>query len=113
VSQASGSDAPGKRVTTRAFAAAKGRAERLVMVAAYDALFARLSDEAGVDAVLVGDSLGNVVAGFDSTVPVTLEQMIYHGSAVRRGARARWWWWTCRSSPTRSPPSARCSTPAA
>jgi 3-methyl-2-oxobutanoate hydroxymethyltransferase len=85
VSQASGSAPAGKRVTTRSFAAAKARGERLVMVAAYDALFARLSDDAGVDAVLVGDSLGNVVAGHDSTIPVTLDQMIYHGAAARRG----------------------------
>jgi 3-methyl-2-oxobutanoate hydroxymethyltransferase len=86
MSQASGAAGTGKRVTTRHFAAAKERGERLVMVAAYDALFARLADEAGVDAVLVGDSLGNVVAGLDSTVPVTLDQMIYHGAAARRGA---------------------------
>ena len=78
--------APSKRVTPRAFAAAKGRAEPLVVVAAYDALFARLSEEGGVDAVLVGDSLGNVVAGYDSTLPVTLDMMIHHGAAVRRGA---------------------------
>lgn len=75
----------GKRVTTRTFAAAKGRGEPLVVVAAYDALFGRLCDEAGVDAVLVGDSLGNVVAGYDSTLPVTLDVMVHHGSAVRRG----------------------------
>jgi 3-methyl-2-oxobutanoate hydroxymethyltransferase len=86
VSQAAGAD-EAKRVTTRTFAAAKGRGERLVMVAAYDALFARLADDAGVDAVLVGDSLGNVVLGYDSTVPVTLDQMIHHGAAARRGTR--------------------------
>jgi len=77
--------APPKRLTPRAFAAAKGRAEPLVVVAAYDALFARLAEEGGVDAVLVGDSLGNVVAGYESTLPVTLEMMIHHGAAVRRG----------------------------
>lgn len=55
------------------------------MVTAYDVLFARLVDQAGVDIVLVGDSAGNVVAGFSSTLPVTLEQMIYHGAAVCRG----------------------------
>ena len=85
MSQASGSAPAPRRVTTRAFATAKGRAERLVMVAAYDALFARLCDDAGVDAVLVGDSLGNVVAGYETTIPVTLDQMIYHGAAARRG----------------------------
>src|SRR5688572_13123342 len=74
-----------KRVTIRDFRTKKEKREKLVIVAAYDALFTRLSDEAGVDAVLVGDSLGNVVAGLDSTVPVTLDQMIYHGAAARRG----------------------------
>lgn len=74
-----------KPVTIRDFASRKARSEKLVVVTAYDALFGRLVDEAGVDAVLVGDSLGNVVAGLDSTLPVTLHQMIYHGSMVRRG----------------------------
>jgi 3-methyl-2-oxobutanoate hydroxymethyltransferase len=76
-------------VTIRDFIARKGSGERLVVVTAYDALLGRLVDESGVDAVLVGDSLANVFAGLDSTLPVTLEQMIYHGRAVRRGvARA-------------------------
>ncbi len=89
MSQAAGSAPAPKKVTVRSFAQAKERKEPLVMVAAYDALFARLSDEGGVDAILVGDSLGNVVAGLDTTVPVTLDQMIYHGAAARRGtARA-------------------------
>lgn len=57
----------------------------IVVVTAYDVLFGRLVDQAGVDIVLVGDSAGNVVAGFSSTLPVTLEQMIYHGAAVCRG----------------------------
>jgi 3-methyl-2-oxobutanoate hydroxymethyltransferase len=73
------------RVTARDFLLRKEAGERLTLVTAYDALFGRLVDEAGVDAVLVGDSLGNVIAGLDSTVPVTLDQMIYHGAMVRRG----------------------------
>lgn len=76
-----------KRVTVRDFQLRRERGEKLVMVAAYDVIFARIADDAGVDAVLVGDSLGNVVAGHDSTLPVTLDQMIYHGMAVRRGLR--------------------------
>lgn len=56
------------------------------MVSAYDALFARLAEEGGADIILVGDSLANVILGLESTVPVTVEQMIYHGAAVRRGA---------------------------
>ncbi|MDQ6830862.1 MAG: 3-methyl-2-oxobutanoate hydroxymethyltransferase [Gemmatimonadota bacterium] len=76
-----------KRITVRDFAARKRSGEKLVLTTAYDALFGRLVDEAGVDAVLVGDSLGNVVAGFDSTIPVTLDQMIYHAAAARRGIK--------------------------
>ena len=77
--------AAGRTVTVRDFRQKKDRREKIVVVSAYDALFARLADEAGVDCVLVGDSLGNVVAGLDSTLPVTLEMMIHHGAAVRRG----------------------------
>lgn len=76
-----------RRVTTREFVAMKERGEKIAVVTAYDVLFARLVDDAGVDAVLVGDSLGQVFAGFDSTLPVTLDQMIYHAQAVRRGVR--------------------------
>ncbi|HEY0971756.1 MAG TPA: 3-methyl-2-oxobutanoate hydroxymethyltransferase [Gemmatimonadales bacterium] len=76
-----------RRVTVRDLQLRRERGERIVMVAAYDAVFARIADDAGVDAVLVGDSLGNVIAGHDSTLPVTLDHMIYHGAAVRRGLR--------------------------
>jgi 3-methyl-2-oxobutanoate hydroxymethyltransferase len=75
---------PTRAVTVRDIRARKG-GEKIVMVAAYDALYAKISDAAGVDAILVGDSLGNIVAGFDSTLRVTLDQMIYHGAAARRG----------------------------
>jgi 3-methyl-2-oxobutanoate hydroxymethyltransferase len=75
-----------KRVSVRDFHSRKQKGERLVMVSAYDALFARLADDAGVDAILVGDSLGNVIAGLESTVRVTLDQMIYHATIVQRGA---------------------------
>jgi len=81
----SGGGERARAVSVPDFRARKGSAERLVVVTAYDALFGRLVDESGVDAVLVGDSLGNVVAGFDSTIPVTLDQMIYHARAARRG----------------------------
>jgi 3-methyl-2-oxobutanoate hydroxymethyltransferase len=73
-------------VTVRDIVARKAKRERVIVVTAYDALFARLVDEAGVDIILVGDSLGNVVAGYDTTLPVTLDQMIYHATAARRGA---------------------------
>jgi 3-methyl-2-oxobutanoate hydroxymethyltransferase len=74
-----------RRTTIRDLLEMKQRGEKIVAVTAYDVLFGRIVDEAGADLVLVGDSLGNVVCGYDSTVPVTLDEMIHHGRAVRRG----------------------------
>jgi 3-methyl-2-oxobutanoate hydroxymethyltransferase len=64
----------------------KKRGERIVMLTAYDATMARLLDRAGIDLLLVGDSLGNVVLGLETTIPVTLEAIIHHTRAVTRGA---------------------------
>jgi len=72
-------------VTTRDFLAMKQAKRKIVAVTAYDALFGRLVDEAGVDCVLVGDSLNQVLCGEPSTLSATVEQMIYHARAVRRG----------------------------
>ena len=77
----------GKPVTIRDLQAKKDKGEPIVATTAYDVLFGRLVDAAGVDMVLVGDSLGMVVAGLDSTKRVTLDQMIWHCAAVRRGVR--------------------------
>lgn len=77
----------GKPVTIRDLQAKKDTGEKIVATTAYDVLFGRLVDAAGVDMVLVGDSLGMVVAGLDSTKKVTLDQMIWHCAAVRRGVR--------------------------
>ncbi len=76
-----------KRVGLRDLGRMKREGTKLVVVTAYDVLFAKLVDAAGVDIVLVGDSLGNVIAGFDTTLRVTVEHMIYHGAAVRRGVK--------------------------
>jgi len=76
---------PKKRVSIHDLRRMKDAGEKIAMVTAYDATAARLVAAAGVDVVLVGDSVGMVVQGHDSTLPVTLEQMIYHSAAVRRG----------------------------
>ncbi len=75
------------KVTIHTLKRLKQGGQKICMVTAYDATFARLLDEAGADVLLVGDSLGMVVQGHDSTLPVTMEQMIYHCTAVTRGAR--------------------------
>jgi len=72
-------------VTTRDFLALKRAGKKIVVVTAYDALFGRLVDEAGVDCVLVGDSVNQVLCGERTTLSATLDQMIYHARAVRRG----------------------------
>lgn len=75
------------RVTVRSLAARKRKAEPFTMLTAYDFTFARIFDEAGVDVLLVGDSLGNVVQGHDTTLPVTLDDIVYHTRTVSRGVR--------------------------
>ena len=78
---------PARAVTTTALRACKAARRPVVMITAYDTPSARLADEAGVDAILVGDSLGMTVLGFDSTLPVTLDDMVRHTAAVTRGAK--------------------------
>ncbi len=76
-----------KKITIRTLAARKRRSQPVVMLTAYDYSGARLADAAGVDAILVGDSLGMVVLGYENTLPVTMEDMLHHCKAVARGAR--------------------------
>lgn len=73
--------------TAATFAAAKAKGEKLSMLTAYDYSMAKLEDESGINGILVGDSLGNVVLGYEDTVSVTMEDMIHHGAAVARGAK--------------------------
>lgn len=73
--------------TTTDFKKMKQNKEKIAMVTAYDAPSAKLVEESGVDMILVGDSLGMVVLGYDSTIPVTLDDMILHTKAVKRGAK--------------------------
>jgi 3-methyl-2-oxobutanoate hydroxymethyltransferase len=74
-----------KKVTVPDVARMKAAGERITMVTAYDCPFARLLDEAGVDLLLVGDSLGMVVQGLETTLPVTLDELVYHTRMVVRG----------------------------
>lgn len=76
-----------RRVTVRSLREMKASGERIAVLTAYDFLFARLVDQAGTDIILVGDSLAQVVLGLDSTLPVTLDDMIHHARAVRRGVQ--------------------------
>jgi len=83
---AQSADAPKRKlVTVPGLRAMKARGEKIVVLTCYDASFAAHMEAAGVDVALVGDSLGNVVQGQTSTVPVTLDQMVYHASLVARG----------------------------
>jgi 3-methyl-2-oxobutanoate hydroxymethyltransferase len=76
-----------EKITAPRVRAMKQKGEKIVCLTAYDAPFAALVDRAGVDLVLVGDSVGNVVLGYDSTLGVTLEHMVHHTKAVRAGVR--------------------------
>ena len=73
--------------TVRTFQAAKEKGEKITMLTAYDYSTAKLMDEAGINAILVGDSLGNTMLGYENTISVTVEDMIHHGAAVSRGCK--------------------------
>ncbi|HEX8707330.1 MAG TPA: 3-methyl-2-oxobutanoate hydroxymethyltransferase [Pyrinomonadaceae bacterium] len=76
-----------EKVTAPSLRASKERGERLVCLTAYDYTTARIVDEAGIDIVLVGDSIGNTMLGYGNTVPVTLDEIVMHTRAVRRGVQ--------------------------
>jgi 3-methyl-2-oxobutanoate hydroxymethyltransferase len=77
----------GDKVDLHSLVARKVAGEKLTMVTAYDFPFARIVDEAGIDLILVGDSVGNVVLGYPDTLPVTMDEMLHHTRAVSRGVR--------------------------
>ena len=73
------------KVSVETIRSMKGSSEKITSLTAYDYLMARILDASGVDLILVGDSAGNIVAGYDTTLPVTVEEMLYHTRAVSRG----------------------------
>src|SRR5690606_20620031 len=76
-----------KKVTTNTILKMKEKGEKIAMLTAYDFSFAGIFDSAGMDILLVGDSASNVVAGHETTLPITLDQMIYHAASVVRGVK--------------------------
>src|SRR5687767_1852067 len=74
-----------KKITTNTLQKMKAGGEKISMITAYDFSFAKLFDAAGIDIILVGDSASNVMAGHETTLPITLDQMIYHAQSVVRG----------------------------
>ena len=76
-----------KRITTHTLQEMKNRGEKISMLTAYDHAMAGIVDAAGIDIILVGDSASNVMAGHETTLPITLDQMIYHGASVVRGVK--------------------------
>ena len=75
------------KFTTASFREAKQKGEKITMLTAYDYSTARLEDESGVNSILVGDSLGMVMLGYENTLAVTMDDMIHHSAAVARGAK--------------------------
>jgi 3-methyl-2-oxobutanoate hydroxymethyltransferase len=76
-----------KRITTHALKDMKARGEKIAMLTAYDFSMAKIIDDAGIDVILVGDSASNVMAGHETTLPITLDEMIYHASSVIRAVK--------------------------
>ena len=76
-----------KRITTKTLVEMKKQGEKIAMLTAYDYTMAKIVDHAGIDIILVGDSASNVMAGHETTLPITLDQMIYHASSVVRAVK--------------------------
>src|SRR5690606_3078229 len=76
-----------KRITTHTIREMKTRGEKIAVLTGYDYSMARILDDFGIDVILVGDSAANVMAGYETTVPITLDEMLYHASSVVRAAK--------------------------
>jgi 3-methyl-2-oxobutanoate hydroxymethyltransferase len=100
-----------RRLTQGDLAKLYAAGEKVVMFTAYDASFARLLDGAGVECLLIGDSLGNVIQGHDTTLPVTVADIAYHTAAVKRGSTAPSSSPTCLSAATRNRRNRLSATP--
>ena len=74
-----------KKITTHVLSEMKMKGEKITMLTSYDYSMAKIADRAGLDVILVGDSAANVMAGWETTLPITLDQMIYHAASVVRG----------------------------
>lgn len=86
-----------RKVTTHRFIEMKERGEKISMLTSYDFTTAGIVDGAGIDGILIGDSASNVMVGNSTTLPITIDQMIYHASAVARAVKELSWYATCRS----------------
>jgi 3-methyl-2-oxobutanoate hydroxymethyltransferase len=91
-------------VTINTLATKKRNREKFAVITTYDATFARVANAAAIEVILIGDSLGNVLQGQGSTVPVTVEDMIYHTQCVARGNSDALLWPTCLSPATTTQP---------
>ena len=76
-----------KKITVNTLMEMKKNGEKITMLTAYDYLMASLLDQSGIEVILVGDSLGNVVLGYENTLPVTMDDMVHHCGSVTRGAK--------------------------
>lgn len=89
------------KVTTFKLREMMARGEKITVLTCYDYSMAKMLDQAGIEILLVGDSLGNVLLGYDSTIPVNMEDMLIHTKAVSRGLKMLWWLQICLLCHTR------------